>query len=112
MSETSCASKTRFPVNISKSTHPNAQMSVLLSTALPRACSGLIYAAVPTMTPSLVPFVRVGELEESLGTPSSTANEESLGTPSSTANAFANPKSKIFGIPSNVTLMFAGFKSL
>ena len=100
MSETSCASKTRFPVNISKSTHPNAQMSVLLSTALPRACSGLIYAAVPTMTPSLVPFVRVGELEESLG------------TPSSTANAFANPKSKIFGIPSNVTLMFAGFKSL
>ena len=32
----------RRPVNISNSTQPNAQMSVRLSTARPRACSGLI----------------------------------------------------------------------
>ena len=32
--------KARRPVSISKSTQPNAQMSVRLSTALPRACSG------------------------------------------------------------------------
>ena len=30
------------PVNISKSTHPKAQMSVRLSTGWPRACSGLM----------------------------------------------------------------------
>ena len=30
------------PVSISYSTQPNAQMSVRLSTGLPRACSGLI----------------------------------------------------------------------
>ena len=32
----------RRPDSISKSTHPNAQMSVRLSTACPRACSGLM----------------------------------------------------------------------
>ena len=32
---------------------PNAQMSARLSTGLPRACSGDIYAAVPRMTPRL-----------------------------------------------------------
>ena len=30
------------PVSISNNTHPNAQMSVRLSTASPRACSGLM----------------------------------------------------------------------
>ena len=35
-------SNRRRPVNISYSTHPNAQMSVRLSTACPRACSGLM----------------------------------------------------------------------
>ncbi len=35
-------SKARFPVSISYSTHPKAQTSVRLSTALPRACSGLM----------------------------------------------------------------------
>ena len=32
--------KSRWPVSISKSTTPKAQMSARLSTALPRACSG------------------------------------------------------------------------
>ena len=34
--------KARRPVSISNRTQPNAQMSVRLSTGLPRACSGLI----------------------------------------------------------------------
>ena len=42
MSDTSSPSKARRPVSISKSTQPKAQMSVRLSTALPRACSGLM----------------------------------------------------------------------
>ena len=42
------------PVNISNTTHPNAQMSARLSADLPFACSGLIYAAVPRMTPGCV----------------------------------------------------------
>ncbi len=40
-------SKARWPVNISKRTHPNAKISVRRSTALPFACSGDIYPAVP-----------------------------------------------------------------
>ena len=40
------------PVNISYSTQPNAQTSVRLSIGSPRACSGLMYAAVPAITPS------------------------------------------------------------
>ena len=40
------------PVSISNTTHPNAQMSVRLSTGFPRACSGLMYAAVPRITPA------------------------------------------------------------
>ncbi len=44
----------RRPASISNSTAPNAQMSVHLSTALPRACSGDIYAAVPKIIPACV----------------------------------------------------------
>ena len=51
----------RRPVSISYSTHPKAQMSVRLSTALPRACSGDMYGAVPSSTPSIVGAIIVGE---------------------------------------------------
>src|SRR4030095_8974386 len=44
----------RLPANISYSTQPKAQTSVRLSTAWPRACSGLMYAPVPRITPSCV----------------------------------------------------------
>ena len=44
----------RLPVSISKITHPNAQMSARLSTGWPRACSGLMYAAVPSNMPTPV----------------------------------------------------------
>ena len=54
------------PVNISYRTHPNAQISVRLSVGLPRACSGLMYAAVPRMVPSSVPpKLMVGDRERS-----------------------------------------------
>ena len=50
----------------SYSTQPNAQISVRLSTALPRACSGLMYAGVPRITPCIVAaMLSVGELEGS-----------------------------------------------
>ena len=39
----------RSPVSISKIMHPNAQISVRLSTTRPRACSGLMYAGVPSI---------------------------------------------------------------
>ena len=62
---TSSPSKARFPESISKSTHPNAKISVRRSTARPFACSGDIYAAVPRMTPAFVAamLARVGESE-------------------------------------------------
>ena len=40
------------PVSISNSTQPNAQMSARLSTDCPRACSGLMYGAVPRINPA------------------------------------------------------------
>ena len=50
-SEIVSPAKATRPVTISYSTHPKAQMSVRRSTPSPRACSGLMYAAVPTMAP-------------------------------------------------------------
>ena len=44
-------SNARAPVSISYSTQPNAQMSAPLVDRLPRACSGLMYAAVPRIIP-------------------------------------------------------------
>ena len=55
VSETVSPENGRRPQSISKSTHPNAQMSVRLSTGRPRACSGLMYAAVPRINPASVP---------------------------------------------------------
>jgi len=46
---------------------PNAQMSVRRSTGLPFACSGLMYDAVPRITPATVPNdVIVGDILESV----------------------------------------------
>ena len=59
-------SKSRRPVSISHSTTPKAQMSARLSTGLPRACSGDMYAAVPRMIPAAVPvWARVGDCDRS-----------------------------------------------
>lgn len=78
-------------------------MSARLSTALPRACSGDMYAAVPMIMPASVMWREVvGEWE------SSALDEDEAGSPS---RAFARPKSRTFTLPSGVTLMFAGFRS-
>ena len=75
-------------------------MSVRLSTIFPRACSGLMYAAVPRIIPACVACSEcVGDLDR-------------LGDePAAGSVAFAKPKSRTFTVPSGRTLMFAGFKS-
>ena len=52
VSDTVSPGNAGLPVSISYSTQPNAQMSARRSTGFPRACSGLIYAGVPTTMPS------------------------------------------------------------
>jgi hypothetical protein len=97
-SETSLPVNARRPVSISKSTTPNAQTSARRSTGLPRACSGLMYAAVPRINPSSVAgLVIVGEfarLAETAPLPS-------------VPIALARPKSSTFTTPSGLSLMFA-----
>ena len=59
------ASNRRLPVSSSHSTTPNDQTSARLSTGLPAACSGLMYAAVPKITPAFVAamLANVGEFD-------------------------------------------------
>ncbi len=93
-------SKARFPVSISKSTHPNAQVSARLSTGLPRACSGDMYAAVPSMTPGCV---ACGNRAADIVALLLDADGGS--------SALAKPKSRTFTTPSGRSLMLAGFRS-
>jgi hypothetical protein len=73
------------------------QISARLSTTFPRACSGLMYAAVPRMTPACVAaMLMVGESRDGAG-----------GVPP----IFARPKSSTFTTPSALVLMLAGFRS-
>ena len=88
------------PVSISYSTTPNAQMSARLSTAFPRACSGLMYAAVPRICPARVDSTVI--VGESAGNPP---------LPAPVPIAFASPKSSTFTCPSGVILIFAGLRS-
>ncbi len=62
ISEATVPGKACLPVSISKSTTPRAQRSARWSTWRPRACSGLMYAAVPMITPApVMAAVMVGE---------------------------------------------------
>ena len=107
VSDTSSPSNARFPVSISKSTQPNAQTSVRLSVNRPLACSGLMYAAVPRITPIAVTtgLTTAGECGADVGVPWPDCVERGAST------GFARPKSNTFTVPSSRTLMFAGFKS-
>ncbi len=101
MSETVSPSNALLPASISYRTHPNAHTSVRLSTGLPRACSGLMYAAVPRITPAAVPrAVRVGEYEI-----------DGFETDASLSKIFARPKSRSLTRPSGVIFTFAGLRS-
>ena len=100
ISGTSSPSNARRPASISKSTHPNAQISARLSTVLPRACSGDMYAAVPRIIPACV------ACSDSVG------DIDALAAAAPTGSiAFARPKSRTFTVPSARTLMLAGFRS-
>ncbi len=69
-----------FPVSISHSTTPKAQMSERLSTTFPRACSGDMYDAVPRIIPARVgEMVMVGEV---VGEP--------WGSPAAASDVFAH----------------------
>src|SRR6185503_18740094 len=92
----------RIPVNISNSTHPNAQISARLSTVLPRACSGAMYAAVPRSVPT--PVIIAGDVM--VGDIDMLADVVAVGS-----IAFARPKSSTLTTPSGRTLIFAGFRS-
>jgi len=91
----------RLPVSNSNKTHPNDQMSARLSSALPRACSGDMYAAVPRIKPACVIAGVV-----------IVADCEWLGDIAPTGSiAFARPKSSTFTVPSARTLILAGLRS-
>ena len=99
MSETSSPGKARRPVNISYSTHPNAQTSLRLSTARPFACSGLMYAAVPRIIPTLR-HAGVGDVGE-IAMPCLGACRSS---------AFARPKSSTFTVTVGAQLDVRGLQ--
>ena len=85
------------PASISYSTQPNDQMSARLSTTMPRTCSGLMYAAVPSSVPSRVPpTVTVGDCRQ--------VGCGHLGS------SFARPKSRILTYPSGRDLDIGGFQ--
>ena len=86
----------RWPVAISYRTQPNAQMSDRLSTGSPRACSGLMYATVPSTTPS----ARLADRYQPRG--AVRASDDRI---------FAMPKSSTLTTPPGVILMLAGFRS-
>jgi hypothetical protein len=88
----------RRPASISYSTHPDAQISVRLSTTLPRACSGDMYGAAPSRTPVIVGLSIVGDWLR-------------FDPRASRLASFASPKSSNFTMPSRVNPMLAGFKS-
>ncbi len=88
-------SKGRRPVAISYSTTPSEKRSVRASSASPRACSGDMYATVPSVDPGRVRCAAVASSEPAASSP----------------NTFARPKSRSFASPRSVTNTFAGFRS-
>jgi hypothetical protein len=90
------------PVAISYTTAPNENRSVRGSNSSPPACSGDMYAIVPTAVPGLV---RCASLITVGAAPSDAEEECSSGA------TLASPKSRIFACPRLVTKMFAGLMS-
>ena len=85
-------------VRTSYSTHPNDQISVRVSSASPRTCSGLMYGTVPITTPGCV----AAAVTVSVTPPADVA---------SCFNSFASPKSSTFTLPSAPSLTLPGFRS-
>ena len=91
-------------MSISNNTQPKAQMSVRWSTARPRACSGLMYAAVPRMMPARVALgIIVGDcVMSTLLEPEPTPMIDAC---------LASPKSRTLTVPADEILMLPGFRS-
>ena len=85
------------PVTISYNTDPKLKMSERASTFLPSACSGDMYATVPTILPSSVAGRIVSVASSSL--------------PEVGSVSFARPKSRTFTSPCSFTMMFPGLRS-
>ena len=119
---TSSPANARRAVSISYRTQPNAQTSLRLSTTRPLACSGLMYAAVPSGTPiwliagGFACFWAGASTNGNADTtelpvPMSALPGASRCTSTVSSRGFARPKSRIFTVPSSWTLMLAGFRS-
>ena len=88
-----------FPVSISNSTQPNAQMSARLSTGLPAPARAHVRRRAED-------HARLGHRRRRDG-----RRPGQFGAPPTGSIAFARPKSSTFTVPSARTLMFAGFRS-
>lgn len=86
----------RRPAASSYKTSPNENWSdCAVRSALPRACSGLMYAMVPSVAPASVRVM--ARVASSSGLPAVTI--------------FARPKSRILTRPSRAIRMLSGFRS-
>ena len=93
------------PDAISYNTAPNEKRSVRWSSSSPRACSGDMYATVPSATPVLVKRSVSPPMVGPAETPTPSTARRGLGT------SLANPKSNTLACPRAVTKMFAGLRS-
>ena len=95
------------PVAISYSTAPKLKRSLRTSSSSPRACSGDIYATVPTAVPGLVRSASliIGEscVDAEMFAPRVSSDDLRI--------CLARPKSKILACPRVVTNKFAGLMS-
>ncbi len=111
MSLTVSEANSRAPVSISHSTTPNAQMSARASTVPPRACSGDMYAAVPRITPCIVPSAGDVSVGECVSCPATAPPEAAPPGPDEEAAptgsiALARPKSRTLTFPSMEAFTF------
>ena len=90
----------RAPVAISYRTTPNENKSVRESNSLPSACSGDMYATVPTAAPGLVKCSSL-----------TVAAVAALAGSNLGCITLASPKSSTLACPRLVTKMFAGLMS-
>ena len=98
--------KGSVPVAISYSTAPNENKSVRASRSFARACSGDMYATVPSVAARTGQMFRGDAAAAFFRWRRPASNERPA-----RQRYFANPKSRIFACPRLVTKIFAGLMS-
>ena len=93
------------PVAISYNTAPNEKRSVRTSSCFPLACSGDMYATVPSAAPGPVSCSPLDPAVASNRTPAACATLLLIGV------SLASPKSNILACPLLVTKILAGLMS-